>query len=184
MANWTKETLRLKERHGWRARTGFKIFVADRGAVRFDIPQDWVMVPGPDSFEFRDRPQPDDDCLLQLSLMRLNPQIDWSGLPVATMLEEVLAADERRILSRGETIKEARPAFELAWTELRVIDPGELREACSRACLARGGSVQPLITMDFWPEHSGRFCPVWDEVLRTLQLGAYIEDPTRGPLLH
>src|SRR5919202_2637223 len=120
MARWTKQTLRLKEHHGWRVRPGFKIFVADHGAVRFDIPRDWIMVPGTDSIEFRDRPQPDDDCLLPVSVMRLNPQIDWSGLPVATLLDEVIAADERPVLSRGKTVKQAGPGLDLAWTELCV----------------------------------------------------------------
>ena len=32
MAKWDKRTLKLSEAHGWHARPGFKIFVADRGA--------------------------------------------------------------------------------------------------------------------------------------------------------
>ena len=42
---WTKKTLKLKEGHGWKSRPGYSIFVADRGAVRFDFPKTWVMEP-------------------------------------------------------------------------------------------------------------------------------------------
>ena len=182
MQQWSKEVRRLKKNHGWKAKPGYKIFVADRGAVRFDFPGTWIMVPGTDSVKFHDRPPPRDDCLLQVSVMHLNPRIDWSGLPLPQLLEQVIRDDSRGAMSRGEIIHVQRPDLELAWTESRFIDPAERREACSRACLARGSNVQPLITMDFWPEHADRFGPVWDEVLRSLQLGQYVKDPTRREL--
>lgn len=73
MGKWKRQTLKLKENHGWRAKPGYKIFVADRGAVRFDIPQEWIMDPGKDSIKFHDRTPPDDDCLLQVSVLHLSP---------------------------------------------------------------------------------------------------------------
>ena len=148
MAKWNKKVLKLKENHGWRAKPGHKIFVADRGAVRFDIPQDWIMEPGSDSIKFRDRQPPDDNCLLQVSVIHLPPGIDWSSLPLTRLLEEALQGDTRGMISQGEIIYEQRPDLELAWTETRFIDPAEGREACSRSCLARGSNVQPFITMD------------------------------------
>ena len=57
-------------------------------------------------------------------------------------------------------------------------------EGRSRLCLARGHGVQPFITLDYWPEHAHWFLPVWDEVLRSLQLGQFIKDPTRRRELH
>ena len=49
---WKKDTLKLKKDHLWKAKPGYTIFVADRGAVRFDIPQGWIVEPGPDSTKF------------------------------------------------------------------------------------------------------------------------------------
>lgn len=60
---WIKRELKLKENHGWRATPGYKIFVANQGAVRFDIPVKWVMLPGESgSVCFYDREPPADDC--------------------------------------------------------------------------------------------------------------------------
>ncbi len=182
MGKWKRQTLKLKENHGWRAKPGYKIFVADRGAVRFDIPQEWIMDPGKDSIKFHDRTPPDDDCLLQVSVLHLSPRIDWSGIPLAQLLEGAIKGDERGVVSRQDIIHKKRPDMELVWTETTFIDPTEQREARSRICLARGSNIQPLITMDFWPEHAEQFVPVWDEVLRSLVLGEYIEDPTRRTL--
>jgi hypothetical protein len=179
---WTQQSFQLRENHGWKAKPGYKIFVAGRGAVRFDYPASWVFEPGTDSCKFRDRQPPDDDCLLQVSYLLLSPQVDWSGLPLERLLTEALKGDKRGILSRGQTVYVRRPDLELAWTEQRFFDHTQGREACSRACLARGANVQPFITMDFWPEDAHRFVPVWDEVLRTLQLGQYVKDPTKREL--
>lgn len=183
MAKWHKQTLKLKPGHGWKARPGYRIFVADRGAVRFDFPQDWICIPGADSIKFHDRPPPHDDCLLQVSVMRLPPDIDWRGLPLTHLLKEAIKGDHRGTISQGDVVYVQRPDLEYAWIETRFIDPNEQREACSRACLARGANVQPFITLAFWPEDTERLNPVWDEVLRSLQLGQYVKDPTHRRLV-
>ncbi len=41
----------------------------------------------------------------------------------------------------------------------------------------------PFITMDYWPEDGAKFAPVWDEILRSLQLGNVVDD-VAGPRLH
>ena len=135
---------------------------------------------GPDSIAFYDRPQPDDACLLQVSVMRLPPGIDWSGLPLTHLLTEAIAGDGREVLAQGEVRLGRRGDLELAWTETRVMDPAERREACSRWCLARRVTIQVLITMDLWLEDTGRFGPVWDDVLGTLRLGEQVADPGRA----
>jgi hypothetical protein len=61
---------------------GCNVFVADRGAVKFDFPREWVIAPGDDSINLHDKAPPDDDCVLAVSYLRL-PPIDWSGLPLA-----------------------------------------------------------------------------------------------------
>ena len=177
MGEWDKKVFKLPKNHGWKARPENKIFVADRGAVRFDYPASWVVIPGEDSIRFHDRQPPDDNCRLQVSYMRLPTEVDWSKLSLAELLEQAVQADERTILSKGEVVRIERPDLELVWTELAFEDTNEHREARSRICLGRGSNIQPLITMEFWPEDAGRFGPVWDELLRSLQLGNYVANP-------
>ena len=59
MAKWDKRTIKLNHAHGWHSRPGFKIFVADRGAVRFDFPDDWLVIPEENgTIKFHDKPTP------------------------------------------------------------------------------------------------------------------------------
>ncbi len=184
MAKWKKHVLKLKDNHTWRAKPGYRIFVADRGAVRFDIPDDWILDPQSDSFQFHDRKPPKDDCRLEVSYLHLPPGIEWSQLPLFQLLDHLVKKDPRTPFHVSEVHTVQRPDLELAWVEIIFLDPVEKREARSRLCLARGANIQPCITMDFWPADAERVCPVWDEVLRSLQLGVYIKDPTRGLTLH
>src|SRR5690349_485751 len=102
----------MKKDHGWRAKPGHKIFVADRGAVRFDIPATWVVQPGDDSIRITDRHPPDDDCLLQLSVMYLRADVNWSGLPLRIIIEDIVKNPERPYLSKGDIIEETRSGLE------------------------------------------------------------------------
>jgi hypothetical protein len=182
MARWDKEELELKKSHGWKANPGHKIFVGDRGAIRLDYPEDWVVIPDDDSIKFYDKQPPDDDCCLAVSYMRL-PPVDLSGLPVSSMLKVAMEGDSRPIYSRSEIHHVKREDLELAWVELAFIDPLQQRDCRSRMCLGRGSDIQPLITMEFWEDDRERCATVWDDVLDSLQLGVYIDDPTRGPVV-
>jgi hypothetical protein len=181
---WKKQVLKLKDDHGWKAKPGHRIFVAGRGAVRFDIPQNWILDPKSDSFQFHDRKPPHDDCRLETSYLRLSPGVDWSKLPLSQLLEQLVKDDPRKPYTHSEFHTAQRPDLEYAWVEIYFVDPAEKREAISRLCFARGANIQTFISMDFWPEHAARYTPVWDEVLRSLQLGVYVQDPTRGLTLH
>jgi hypothetical protein len=44
-----------------------------------------------------------------------------------------------------------------------------------------GGNIQVLLTYDYWADDAARFAPVWNDVLQSLQVGMYIQDPTSGP---
>lgn len=186
MPKWEKQELKMRKNHGWRAKPGYSIFVADRGAVRFDIPQNWVVVPGDGPVKICDRQPPDDNCAIQLSIFRLPAGIDWSALPLAQMLADATDDDQedKSVLAKGEVVTIDRPDIEIVWRETRFIDEGEQREAISRSCIARGRNLQPLITFDFWVDDAVRLYPVWDELLSSLRLGDYIEDPTIGPVMH
>ncbi len=181
MVQWDKYEAKLRDGHGWKAKPGHKIFVADRGAVRFDIPASWTMEVGKDSIRFLDRKPPDDDCLLQVSYLRCPPGIDWSRLPLVDLLADIVQDDPRKLTPLREATHTRRPDMEIAWIEASFHDPGENREARSRSCFARNSKLQAFITMDFWPEHIARFHPVWVHVLKTVRLGQYVADPTQGP---
>lgn len=183
MATWDKSTFGMDPDHGWRCKPGYTIFVADRGAVRFDFPETWVVVPGDDGIVLHDTQPPDDNCRLQLSVFRLAPGLDWGTLPLASMLDQSLAGgdDDDDVLSRSPIAHVLRPGLEIVWTEIRRTDPEEHREARSRHLLGCGADVSTLITLDYWPEDALQFEPVWDELLRSLRLGEYVADPRRGP---
>lgn len=179
MDKWKKQTLKLKGNHLWRAKPGYQICVMGRGAVRFDVPQGWVLEPDEVSFKFYDRPDPDDDIRLEASY-NLIPPADWSKLPLAQLLDGVVADDHRGLVANGTTKSIERDNLRLAWAETSFQDPVENREAYSRIAIGIGTRVQCLITMEFWPEDAKRAIPAWNEALRTLVLEQYVGDPTRG----
>ncbi len=177
---YRKTTLKLRKQHTWTGKPGHNVIALDRGAVMFNYPRDWVVLPDEDSLKVYDRRPPDDDCCLGVSYLRLAP-IDWSGLPVAQLVEAATQGDERPIHTRGEIITVRRGGIEMAWQEMGFVDPKEHREAISRLCIARKGVVQALITFEYWVSDAARCVPVWDTVLETLRLNDYIADPTQGP---
>lgn len=182
MSDWTEE--KLRDEHTWSARPGCKIFVADRGALRFDYPETWVLIPGENSINFHDRRPPDDDVHLEVSIMRL-PPANWSGLPLRDLIPAAISGDHRGIRSRGEIQEATHGDVEIAWIESLFIDKQEEeREAHTRLCLARCGNIQAIITMEFWTEDTERASAAWHTVLETLEMGMHIDDPTLGHVLH
>ena len=177
---WIKETLDLKPDHHWESPAGYKIFVADRGAVRFNVPQDWVFEPQEKSFKFLDRKPPNDDCCLEVSFNRLPPN-DWSQFPLESTLKKVIEDDGRNVIAKGEIFTIKRQTARIVWTEMKFIDTqAEPREAVSRTCIGLGSNVQCLITFDYWADQAIELTPIWDEVIRSLTLGLYIRDPMTG----
>src|SRR4051812_33266125 len=82
--HWHKQTFKLPANLdlGPLAKPGYNVFIADRGAVGFCYPKDWIVRPGKSSIEFHDREPPDDDCVLQVSVHRLPPvKGGWGQLP-------------------------------------------------------------------------------------------------------
>ena len=178
MARWEKRTIRLPQNHGWRAKPGNKIFVADRGAVQFEIPGDWVIDPGAHSIRIRDRHEPDDDIRLEVSVIQLNPDIDWNELPLVDLVEDVVNREKRDLTGREAMRESHRADLDVAWLQVDFTDPNENRKAHSRICFARGSSVLAFITMDFWPEDRSKVNSVWKDVQGSLKLGERIQDPT------
>ena len=182
MAEWDREDLELRANHAWTSAPGCRIFVADKGAIRFDFPQDWVVIPDSDSIKFYDKQPPDDDCVLAVSYMQL-PPIDWEGLSLASLVEVANNGDERPIYDFGPIKEFRKGAMAIAWREMSFVDPTANRETRSRLCIARERRIQALITFEFWADDAESSGHVWDTVLETLQLGDTIADPTKGPVV-
>ncbi len=194
MPKWERRRLRLKKNHGWKSEPGCQIFVADKGAVRFDLPRGWVVEPGKKgSIKFLDRKPPDDDCTLEMSVFYLNEEIDWSGLPVSRLVAEIGKrkpgdddpeagepdAEPTDVLEELPIVEFHRDGMRAAWSGKRYIDPEENREASSRLLIARKWNIQPLITFAFWSDQAREKGRAWDILLKTLILGDYVEDPTQ-----
>ncbi|HBE17870.1 MAG TPA: hypothetical protein DEG17_04255 [Cyanobacteria bacterium UBA11149] len=176
---WIKETIDLDENHNWSSKPGTKIFVAGRGALRFDVPQDWHFEPKEKSFRFLDKKPPDDNCCLEASFNLLPPG-EWADFPLVGVLKKVVKQDTRNPYDRGEIIKVKRQTARIVWTEFKFIDPQEHREAFSRICIGIGSNVQCLITFDYWADDAESLTPVWDTVMDSLVLGLFIRDPRTG----
>lgn len=193
MARWNKRDLRMADDHGWRCKPGYRIFVADRGAVRFDIPASWVVTVDDEGVKLHDKQPPDDNARIQLSVFYPPAVVDWSQSPLATLLGNAL--DERDPEAAGDFISQApishvlRPGLEIVWTEVRRLDPTERRESRHRHLFARGKGtdlgverdILAFVTLDFWPEDAAHCQSMWKELIRSLRIGQFVADPRIGP---
>ena len=131
-----------------------------------------------------DKEEPDDNIRLEVSVIHV-PPIDWSDLLLTDLIEDAaLSKDSRGLTNRGPFREAKRRDLELAWLEVDFIDPDENRKAHSRICMARGPGVYSFITIDFWPEDRRKVNSVWNDVLGTLKLGEFIQDPTRRSVMN
>ncbi len=178
MAKWKKHKERLPKNHEWTAAPGNKIFVADAGAMQFEIPRKWTISPGESgSIRFFDKKnEADADMRLEVSLIYA-PNIDWSGLPLSQLIEDAaLSHDSRDMTGRSPFHEVRRATLEMAWLEVDFVDPAENRPAHSRICMARGPGAYALITLDFWTEDAARAYKVWDSALNSLKLDSTSRD--------
>jgi hypothetical protein len=181
--DWSEKRLKLKKKHTWKAKPGYAICAINRGAIRFDYPEKWDIDADSDSLKIRDRKPPDDNCVLAVSQMHL-PRPVADIVPLREMLDGVTTEDERKVISRGKAISVPREdGIDMSYKEIHFIDPKEKREAMERICIARGSGVYCLITWDVWVEDIERYDYVWQEAIRSLVLGVYVNDPTAGPVV-
>jgi hypothetical protein len=178
-----KSTFKLKKDHTWDAPKGYKVVVLDRGVVSFNVPRKWIVV-DTEPFTMHDAEPPHDDARLSVSFWRLPPGVDMSGLPQAELLLKSTQAMEVDVLEQSVPVRVDREDIEIFWMEQRFLDPQEKREAITRITVARGWDVQAVISLDYWVEDAERLLPMWQELVRSLQMGRVIEDPTRGEIRH
>jgi hypothetical protein len=191
---WERREFNLPDNHGWTAKPGNRIFVANQGAVRFEVPNTWTidMPKGSKSFQFFDGKPPNDDIRLDVRVMYLaasRPDVEWSQLqpweepPIADWLKKNIADDEREPTRVGNPLTIRVGDTTIVWAEMDFIDPVEKRPAHTRLCYAMKASAALLaiIAMDYWDDHSGRAKAAWSDILGTLKVGDYMESPFNGP---
>ncbi len=162
----------------WNAKQGYRILIADGGAVRFDFPEHWLAGIDEGRVLIVDRQPPLDRCGLMVSCRQITALM--SQFPMDMLLSDVTeTGNNRRITFRGPIIRIFRPPLEGAWRQMLFMDPRG-REACTRVCLARGGRSLATIVFDFWPEDEVHMHLPWMTLIETLAVGDYIEDPATG----
>jgi hypothetical protein len=187
---WKKQTLKMRDDHTWKAPDGYIIVVVDRGALRFNVPKTWHIKMEDNQLRVYDAEPPNDEAGLVVTVMHLPPGIDWTGLPLDTLLEQSTTEngptdpEGNQILSSSKVFPVEREDIELVWREIKFIDAKEKRPAFSRHILARGFDVAALITFSFWEGDEANYTAAWEELLRSIELGRYVDDPTRGDVLH
>ena len=164
----------------WKARPGYRVLVMDRGAVRFDFPQDWLASLDSKYIRIVDREPPSDRCSLLVSCRWISPGV--AGFPIRELLHEVTIDDnpERPIVYRGPITTLYRQPMEAAWRQMCFIDNLQRQDARTRVCLARGGRTLATIVFDFWGKDEARLHDMWTVLLDTLAVGDYIDDPATG----
>jgi hypothetical protein len=162
----------------WKTTPGYRTFVVGGGAVRFECPESWIVAP---TFRYVcvfDREPPDDRVLLALSWRRVS--LGASCMSLTRVLEDLVCAGTRKIVARGRVIRISRPPLEMAWVELRFVEPSAGREGSTRLCLARSGCTQALAAFDFRPEDGRALFGPWNNFLETMAVGETIADAASG----
>lgn len=164
--------------------TGLKFLVLDRGNVELGIPRDWTVAADPAGHMVLKDPR--DECLLEVSYLRIPRGIGKDDLPAQEMLQAALAAD-RRAARHGPMAVVEKPSMRIAWAEYdyESKDPRQsdaMRPARGRWLLARNEHFQVLMTFYYWRDDEGWTVPAWGRITDTLQLGNNI--PLGSPKDH
>ncbi len=136
MPRGPSRVLALARHHTWVAQPGHKILILDRGAVRFEYPASWIVTSAEDCVKLFDREPPDDDCTLAVSYLTI-PVMDWSSLPLTSLVQAALEGDERHFLGASQIQSERRLSLEIGWFEGRFTGLPDNRPAIARLCVAR-----------------------------------------------
>lgn len=183
---YVRETVRLSATHRWKASPGYSILVIDAGAMRFEYPQGWHVAPKAGQLNLHDRPPPDDEGRLQVTVFRLPPlrSASWDDLPLDRLLRDAIdgAHEDKRKRGRRRKREEStlvhdvtsvrRPDLEYVWAEHSGPDRENGRLIFTRQMMARARGVQPLVTFDYYAARADDYRPVWQHLVNSLRLGA------------
>ena len=176
---WTHASVPLPASHQWKCSPGHLLLVADRGEVSFEYPDGWHVAPGKKGeLCVRDRPHPDDECRVQLSIIR-TPGVSasaFAALPLTDLLRQALGDEAKMPHTPGWTrvtdVSELeRPGLRAAWAESSWIDKehGDRKVMC-RQMVARAPQTHPFITFDYYADRADDFRPVWLHLIDTLRV--------------
>jgi hypothetical protein len=186
MKKWQKSEQKLAANHGWRAAPGHRICVLDRGDLQFEFPQGWHLTPEEGAIKVTDKPPPNDDCVLRVSVLRFGPLT--AGHPSLLMLLQGAFVEAGHLLDASDVQRVDREDIEILWGEYREIDSKENREAVWR--IAMSHSISPtrnlygFLTFGFWPEDTQKATAFWVHALKTMIMDRPVADPARGPQFH
>jgi len=175
-----RKELKLKAKHTWKSKPGYSICVLDRGMVRFDYPSSWVVKAGEGAVHVHDREPSVESCDLGVSIFHV-PGEATKDLPLEELLMGSLGGD-REPYEQSEIRQLQRGDIQISWLEQRYTDTDYQRDARFRVALARGLFLC-LITMNYWANRASGVERVWDEVLRSLDMGLQVTDPTAGSVV-
>ena len=169
---------KLTDKHSWKVTPGYSICVLDRGLVRFEFPENWVVKPEGGAVHLHDRPPSLESCDLGVSIFHVPAEAVRDFNLDQALLDSLNR--ERKSYEQSEIRRLARADFEVAWLEQRYRDAEHgNRDARFRVALVRG-PVMCVISMNYWAERADSLEPVWDHVLATLIFGLPIRTPQRA----
>src|SRR6185437_279934 len=176
--DFAKYSIPLPATHGWRCKPGNKLFVADRGAVAFEIPHDWVIKhDAKQGLTMHDQAPPDDQARISLTIFRLPPvQGGWGKLSLEQMMIDCEKGRGKKKKGHKPPAKmemhiEHRPELDLVWAEKGIWpDPENGKPIRCRQLMARARLVQILITFDVYENVTAKFEPAWENLLRSIQV--------------
>ena len=188
---YTGQSYELPADHGWKCAPGHKIFVANRGDVRFEFPDGFVNTHDERAIKLHDKPPPDDDCRISVTIFPVPPEVGaqmLKDLPLDKLLSDAARDDvkdedlpegmkaedrPRRAEPPGHVTLGRRLNYEYGWLQYAWHDDedgngGRIVQA--RTLMARTARVHMLITFEFYKDRAEAFEPVFDHLLKTLRL--------------
>src|SRR5579864_6490818 len=117
-----KTTVPLPPIHNWKCKPGNNLFVADRGAVAFELPHDWVVRHDQkQTLTMHDKEPPADRARISLTVFHLPPvQGGWKKLPLESLFRTVSKQERKESKQPPEKLvvqHEPRADMELIWAE-------------------------------------------------------------------
>jgi hypothetical protein len=181
MSRWEKRTLKMDSKHTWRATPGHKLCVMNQGALQIEYPEGWIIKPEGQSLSLHDREPPDDDMVLQVSVLQFPPLKETRPGVKELLLQSIgrghaVAEDDVRVHPRKDVM--------IVWLEYREIDSKEQREAVWKHGVCHTGTIYGILSFGHWPDKEEEATQFWEHLLNTLIMDRFVEDPRLGPRLH
>ena len=183
---FTRREVKLADNHGWHDTPGYKICVMGRGDIRFEYPEAWVVVPTESSLKIHDKPYPNDNMVLEVSVLKM-PPVDWSRAP---SLEQLISDNMQKqgvLLMPSQVHRMEIPGLQLVWAERDDVDKdtGEPVVWRQAHCIPGGHYVGPglvgVITFGFWKRIYEEGDANFNHIVSTIVMGEKIADPSVGP---